>query len=68
MPMTFWQMIYFAGIVAGVYIFIELIGRITDECKVEYKGIFKAWKLAIQKDLERSKTLWRNRHEKKRSS
>jgi hypothetical protein len=66
--MTFWQMIYFAGIVAGVYIFIELVGWATDESRIENKGLFRDWKLAIQKDLERSKTLWRNRHEKKRSS
>ena len=66
--MTLWQWFYFFGIIAGVYIFIEIVGWITDESKVANKGLFKAWKLAIKTDYERTKTLWRNRHEKKRSS
>ena len=66
--MTFWQLLYFVGIVGGVYIFIEIVGWITDESKVANKGLLKAWKLAIRTDYERTKTLWRNRHEKKRPS
>lgn len=66
--MTFWQLLYFIGIVGGVYIFIEIVGWITDESKVANKGLFKAWKLAIRTDIERTKTLVRQHHEKKRSS
>jgi len=66
--MTFWQKMYLFGIIVGMALFVEIIGWITDECKITYKGFFKQCKLAIKTDFERSKTLWRNRHEKKRSS
>ena len=66
--MTFWQKMYLVGIIVGMAVFVEIIGWITDECKCTYKGFLGQCKLAIKTDFERSKTLWRNRHEKKRPS
>lgn len=63
--LTLWQKMYFAGIIGGVMFFIEAIGRITDVCKVEYKGFFRECKTSIKTDIERSRKLLRCKHEEK---
>lgn len=58
---TFWQKLYLVGIVVGVTVFIEIIGRITDEVRIEYKGFFTDCRKAISSDWANTKKILRGR-------
>jgi hypothetical protein len=65
---TAWQKMYLVGMIAGIAVFIHLIGWLTDKVKLEYRSTVQGWKLAIKEDLERSKKLVRRYHEEKRKT